>query len=65
MRIKLKKVKITLNFQFETEDVDMLTLEERLIESFEYRIENGELIDTAKIKITDDEDLDPEFEDED
>lgn len=65
----MKTVTVTLKFEFETEEVDDSTLKEALIEAFEERADNDELLERAKIKIVDqepdEEDDEPDFEDED
>jgi L-lactate utilization protein LutC len=64
----MKSVKVTMTFEFETEDVDDDTLKEAIVEAFEEKSENDELLDKkTKIKITDLEadDDEPSFEDED
>lgn len=64
----MKAVKVTMTFEFETEEVDDETLKEALIASFEERVENDELLELkTKIKVTDledEEDSEPEFEDD-
>lgn len=66
----MKKVTVTMKFEFETEETDDETLSEKVVELFEERVDNAELlIFGTKIKIVDqepdEEDEDPEFEDED
>jgi len=64
----MKSVKVTMTFEFETEDIDDDTLKEAIIEAFEEKSENDELLDKkTKIKITDldEEDDEPSLEDED
>jgi len=63
----MKTVKVTLVFEFETEDADDETLTQLVTEAFEERVENEELISGAKVKVTEheEEDEDPDFEDDD
>lgn len=64
----MKAVKVTLTLEFESEEVDDETLKEAIIEAFEEKAENDELLDKkTKIKITDleEDDEEPELEDED
>lgn len=64
----MKSVKVTMTFEFETEETDDETLKEAIVEAFEERAANDELLEKkTKIKITDldlDED-EPSLEDED
>ena len=64
----MKLVKVTLTLEFETEDTDDDTLKEAIVEAFEEKAANDELLDKkTKIKITDldEEDDEPAFDDED
>lgn len=65
----MKSVKVTLTLEFETEDTDDETLKEAIIEAFEEKSANDELLEKkTKVKITDLEDEEgeePELEDED
>lgn len=63
----MKAVKVTLTLEFESEEVDDETLKEAIIEAFEEKAENDELLDKkTKIKITDleQDDEEPELEDD-
>lgn len=64
----MKLVKVTMNFEFKVEDSDDDSLKEALVDAFEERAENDELLEhKAKIKITDLEgepDGDPEIEED-
>lgn len=63
----MKAVKVTLTLEFESEEVDDETLKEAIIEAFEEKAENDELLDKkTKIKITDleEDDEEPELEDD-
>jgi hypothetical protein len=63
----MKAVKVTLTLEFESEEVDDETIKEAIIEAFEEKAENDELLDKkTKIKITDLEEVDeePELEDD-
>jgi L-lactate utilization protein LutC len=63
----VKAVKVTLTLEFESEEVDDETLKEAIIEAFEEKAENDELLDKkTKIKITDleEDDEEPELEDD-
>lgn len=64
----MKTVKVTLKFEFETEEVDQEALKESLALVIEERIANDELLEGAKISVTDndeDDESEPEFEDDD
>lgn len=64
----MKSVKVTMTFEFESEEVDDETLKEAIIEAFQEREENDELLEKkTKIKVTDldEEDDEPSDEDED
>lgn len=63
----MKTIKVTLKFEFESEEVDNESLKEALALVIEERIANDELLEGAKINITDDgegEEFEPEFEDD-
>lgn len=64
----MKKVTVTLKFEFDTEETDDETVTQLIVDAFEERIENNELLESgAKVKIVDaepDEDEDPEIEDD-
>ena len=65
---QMKTVKVTLKLEFETQDSDEETIKEGLANLLEYKIENDELMEDAKIKVIDmdeDEDEDPDYDDED
>ena len=64
----MKKVTVTLKFEFDTEETDDETVTQLIVDAFEERVENNELLESgAKVKIVDtepDEDEDPEIEDD-
>ncbi len=63
----MKTVKVTLKLEFETEEVDQDSLREALSMVLEERIANEDILEGAKISVTDEdeEESEPDFEDED
>lgn len=63
----MKTVKVTMVFEFESEESDDDTIKEGLRAAFEELDENDELlVGKTKVKVTDndEEDEDPDFEDD-
>lgn len=60
----MKNVTVTMKFEFETEEVDEEALKEAIALSFEEMVENDELLEKSKIKITDQDEEDESYEED-